>query len=347
MNFLTCFKNKHITSNNNNNNTIRESISNIITTESNINIMNNNDYLYVILTYFNYCSSKSRKQLFMNFINKYKNIPGIRICIAEAKLNGSDFQLPKSLSNIYMHIGITTQECIWIKESLINIVIEKLPNNWKYIAWIDADLTFLNTNWVYDTINKLKSYDVIQLYQTCINVGPNGEAFKIDKSFGYMHETSKFPWTKTHKYGFWHPGYAWACTRFAYSSMNKLIDFGILGSGDHHMALALIGKVNLSHPGNIHTNYKNLLIGFQERCLKNNLKLSYINGSILHHWHGRLEDRKYQERWNILTKENYDPLNDLYYTSEGYIQLTQTGKRFTSLLLNYFNERNEDNPTLI
>ena len=344
MTFLQCFKKKPSNTVNFNNTSVRERLSNVII---NNDLTNDTNYLYVILTYFNYCSSKARKQLFMDFINKYKNTPGIRICIAEAKLNNNNYQLPQTLSNIYMHIGITTADCIWVKESLINTIIRKLPKNWKYVAWIDADITFLNNNWVYDTINKLQKVDVVQLFQTCINTGPNGEAFKIDKSFGYMHETSKFPWVSTHKYGFWHPGFAWACTRYAYESMNRLIDFGILGSGDHHMALALIGKVNLSYPGNIHENYKKLLKNFEERCLKNNLKLSYINGSIIHHWHGRIEDRKYKERWTILTDNNYNPYTDIYSTNEGYIQLTQSGKRFNEKLLQYFNERNEDNTDLL
>ena len=325
---------------------IRKRLNNIVINELQTDNNDDSKYLYVILPYFNYCASKSRKQLFMNFINKYKNIPGLRICIAEAKLNNAHFELPQSLSNIYMHIGITTADYIWIKETLINNIINKLPSTWKYVAWIDADITFLNTNWIYDTIKQLQTYDIIQMFQTCINMGPNGEAFKIDKSFGYMHNTSKFPWRKDHKYGFWHPGYAWACTKYAYTSMNRLIDFGILGSGDHHMALALVGKVNLSYPGNIHENYKNNLIKFENKCKQFNLKLGYINGSIIHHWHGRLEDRKYQERWTILTSNNYDPYTDIYYTNEGYVQLSQKGKRFNQLLQNYFSERNEDCTTL-
>ena len=359
MNLLKCFKKQSndkllqkIEKPKNITNTVREQLSNIILNEkmlnNNISINSNDDsqYLYVILPYFNYCSSKSRKTLFMDFINRYKNEPNIRICIVEAKLIECKFELPESLPNIYKHIGITTNDCVWIKESLINTMIFNLPLNWKYMAWIDADITFLNTNWVSDTINKLKTTDVIQLFQTCVNMGPNDEAFKIDKSFGYMHVESSHQWTKTHRYGFWHCGYAWACTKYAYASMGKLIDFGILGAGDHHMALALIGKVNLSHPGQIHDNYKKLLLKFEERCLKNNLKLSYIPGTIIHHWHGRLEDRKYKERWNILTEEQYDPFTDIYYTHDGYIQLTHKGKRISNLLHNYFIGRNEDNMSL-
>jgi hypothetical protein len=300
-------------------------------------------YLYVILPYFNYCNSNRRRELFIEFVNRYNNETNVRICIIEARLKNTEYDLPHSFHNIYKHIGVTVNDYIWIKEALINTMIEHLPNTWKYMAWIDADITFLNTNWVNETLKALHIYDVIQLYQTCINMGPNNEAMKIDKSFGYMHIESGTEWVKTYKYGLWHPGYAWACNRFAYQSFGGLIDFGVLGSGDHHMALALIGKVDSSHPVNIHENYKNLLLKFQDKCTKNNIKLGYVKGSLIHHWHGRLQDRKYVERWKFLTENKYDPTNDITYNKTKMIEFTDNGKRFNELFKTYFVERNEDN----
>jgi hypothetical protein len=304
------------------------------------------EFLYVILPYFNYCGCKSRYKLFIDFVNRYNNRRGIRICIIEARLENTNFELPKSFKNIYKHIGITTTDPIWIKENLINMMVKSLPTTYKYIAWIDADITFLNESWVEETISNLSnSADIIQLFQTCVNMGPDEEAFKIDRSFAYMYKISKFPWTRDAKYGFWHSGYAWACTKDAYTKMDGLIDYAILGAADHHMALALIGKVDCSHPGSIHENYKKLLKDYETKCLKNKLRLDYIQGTILHHWHGKLADRKYRERWNILITAQYDPLFDTYRTNSGYNQLTTTGKRLTLELYKYFIERNEDSTT--
>ena len=302
----------------------------------------NKEFLYVILPYFNYCYSMSRFKLFIEFVKRYTDNENIRICIVEGRLKGDQYQLPDTLFNVYKHIAITIDDPIWIKENLINTMISMLPNNWKYVAWIDADITFLNTNWVNDTIEQLQKNDIVQLFQTAVNMGPNGEAFKIDRSFGYMYRCSGHDWNKAHKYGFWHSGYAWACTRNAYDSFGGLIDFGILGAGDHHMSLAFIGKVQMSHPDTIQDNYKKLLLKFQDKCLKNNLQLNYISGTIIHHWHGSLKNRKYVERWLILTKNNYDPIEDVYYNEYGVLGLTEKGKRFVQMLQQYFNERNED-----
>jgi len=199
----------------------------------------------------------------------------------------------------------------------------------------------LNPQWVAETLRTLQTTaDVVQLFETCVNLGPDGEAMKTDKGFGYMRCTSGKPYTKTHKYGFWHPGFAWACNRVAYEQMGGLIDWGILGSGDHHMALALIGLADISHPGNIHANYAKRLKAFETRVA--GLRLGYVSGVIHHHWHGRLADRRYRERWDILTQNKYDPDRDIYKTSGAVIQLTLTGLRLQPEIHEYFIGRQED-----
>ena len=179
--------------------------------------------------------------------------------------------------------------------------------------------------------------------QTCalpIYFGPNCEAIKIDKSFAYMYKASGTPWVPNDRYGFWHPGYAWACTRYAWLRMGKLIDWAILGSADRHMALAWIGKSSLSRPGNVNENYKRLVDIFEKNCT--GTKLGNVDGTILHLWHGSLENRKYKERWNILTSNNFDPLTDVGLMDDGVLQLTVQGRRLEPELKKYFMERLED-----
>uniref|UniRef100_A0A6C0CTW6 Glycosyltransferase n=1 Tax=viral metagenome TaxID=1070528 RepID=A0A6C0CTW6_9ZZZZ len=297
-------------------------------------------YLYVVLPYFNYCKYKSRTKLFLEFIKRIQSNRTIRIIIVEGTPKGMPFDLPTFSDKIFLHIKVELSDRIWIKENLINLAIKNLPKEWYYVAWIDADLTFLNEHWIDETIKQLKQDDIVQLFDSAMNLGPNGETLKIDKGFVYQYLKSGHEYIKTYKYGFWHPGYAWACNRFAYEKMGKLIDFGILGSGDHHMALAWIGKVECSHPGNIHLDYMIALKDFQDRC--KNIKLGYIPGTILHHYHGSIADRRYQERWQILTKNQYSPIKDIAYKENGLLYLTEKGKRFQEPIDDYFRGRRED-----
>jgi hypothetical protein len=291
--------------------------------------------LYVILPYFNYCGFKRRRSLFIDFVKQIQGTKGIRIVVSEALG-------PNPLPNMgtFEHLGFETDSPIWLKENLINMAIRRLPKDWKYVAWIDADISFLNQNWVTDTITELKSYDIVQMFQTCVNLGSKNEALKIDKSFGYMHRDSGTPYVVSARYGFWHPGYAWACTRKAWLQMDGLIDWAILGSGDRHMAMAWAGRALQSAPANIHPNYKALLEEYQRMCT--GLRISWIPGTILHHWHGSFENRRYKERWEILTRNKFDPFKDVRMTNEGQVALTRSGLRLVRELDEYFLGRQED-----
>jgi hypothetical protein len=291
--------------------------------------------LYVILPYFNFCGFKSRRRLFIDFVERNKDLKGVRFVVSEVL---GSAPLPKL--SVWKHIKTSTKCQVWLKESIINMASTHLPKDWKYLAWIDADILFLNQNWVQDTKEILEYYDIAQLFQTAVNMGPRGEAMKTDKSFGYMHSRSGTPYTASDKYGFWHPGYAWACTRSAWGKMGCLLDWAILGSADRHMALAWIGQVETSCPGNVHTNYTKMLLEFQKKC--KGLRIGNIDGTILHEWHGRLEDRKYKERWDILTRHQFDPLSDLGLSKDGIIQLVKNGVRMQVELDSYFLGRKED-----
>jgi hypothetical protein len=83
-----------------------------------------------------------------------------------------------------------------------------------------------------------------------------------------------------------------------------------------------------------------LLLEFQAKCKR--FRLGNIDGTILHEWHGRLEDRKYRERWEILSRHQFDPLKDIGLTTEGLIQLVGSGTRMQVDLSSYFLERKED-----
>jgi hypothetical protein len=291
--------------------------------------------LYVILPYFNFCGFKRRRDLFVQFVERYVKTPGLRLVVVEA-------MGPAALGplRVHEHIRLTSDSRVWLKENLINLGVKVLPKDWKYVAWIDADLEFLNQNWVQETIRGLQRADVIQLWRTAVNLGPHGEAIKVDKSFAYMFVGSGTGWVASDKYGFWHPGYAWACTRTAFQKMGGLPDWAILGSGDRHLAMSLAGLGQTSCPGTIHENYK-MMLKLYERGLKN-FKVSWVDGTIIHYWHGSFTDRRYRERWDILVQNSFDPFEDIGYTDEGLVQLTEKGRRFEKYLDDYFMGRRED-----
>jgi hypothetical protein len=258
----------------------------------------------------------------------------VELCYGNQKFYVAD-------KNNNRHLQIRTDIPLWHKENMINIGVEKLlPKNWKAFAWIDADVEFENNSWAMDTLKILNgSKDIVQIYSHCVDMDENGSSMSIFNSFGYQL-------TKGYRYSnkginFWHPGYAWAITRKAYDKIGRLYDLSILGSGDHNMSFGLINCALKSINNLVSENYKLSVLEFQKKA--NRLRFGYVPGVIRHYYHGTKKNRQYNERWQILVKHQYDPIEHVIYDIDGI--LIPTYKFPESLktdIFAYFMARNED-----
>jgi hypothetical protein len=281
-----------------------------------------------------------------------KNLTSIKILIVETTTMNEEFLLPPQVKDkVYMHLKYKLESPFWCKENLINVAVSELYYsnvNWQYVAWIDADITFLNQNWVNSTIKELKRFHFVQMFKNVVRLGPNNEITQILNSIGFIYQINKYDYPKEYKDST--PGFAWASTRLALEKTQGLLDINIVGGADSFTVLSLINKVEfLLSKWNFYNktnnrNYVNLLRKKQMLFEVNHLKLGYINGTITHHWHGSIKDRKYLERMDIL--RDYDPQSDLIRNSDGILNLSENGKRMNKELVQYFFERKEDNLNL-
>ena len=206
--------------------------------------------LHVIAVISNPSRFRTRYELFRAF-EKYVTDSGAILHTVELALRDRHFEVTTPGSNT---VQVRSPDQIWHKENLINIGIRSLPADWEYVAWIDADVTFARPDWVYETLHQLQTYQIVQMFSHAQDVGPNGEPIQQFNGFCYSYrQGAQFPRivnSQRGKYAAgghqWHPGYAWAARRSALSNLGLLGDIGILGSGDHHMACALIGRVDES-----------------------------------------------------------------------------------------------------
>ena len=238
------------------------------------------------------------------------------------------------------HLQLKTTCPIWHKENMINLGIRYLlPNTWKAVAWIDADIEFENTSWALDTLKILNgSKDIVQLFSHCVDMDKNESTLNIFNSFGYSFSKNKAYTIKGLDY--WHPGYAWAMTRKAYEKVG-IYDKGILGSGDSIMALSLINKIHINLNYQYHTDYKQSMLDYQEKA--KTLRLGYVPGVIRHHYHGTKANRKYVERWQILINHQYSPVHNLTYDDVGIlVPTTFFSNEFKNDIMQYFKDRKED-----
>lgn len=298
--------------------------------------------LHVIAVISNPVRFKRRYELFKNF-QAYMLTQNVNLICVELAFGDRDFVCTQKDNPNHVQVRGKTE--LWHKENLINLGFQRLPTDWQYAAWIDADVEFLNTNWVHDTLNALQHHKIVQVFKDCIDLGPSGGVIQTHRSFGYQYVNGA-PMETTLDYDvkFPHPGYAWAIRREAYDGIGGLVDFAILGAADHHMAWAFIGNVARSVPKvGMAPNYLGKLKVFETRS-ETHIKrdIGYVPGTIQHFWHGKKADRKYIERWSVLIKNKYDPETDIKKNHFGVIELEEYKLGLRNDIRTYMRNRNED-----
>jgi hypothetical protein len=112
------------------------------------------------------------------------------------------------------------------------------------------------------------------------------------------------------------------------------------------MATSLIGRIQDSLPPNFESlcpRYYEMLVNWQDRATKYVRKnIGYMDGLLVHYWHGNKKDRRYVDRWKILLEEQYDPIDDLKKDWQGLWQLTDRSVQLRDRIRAYFRQRNED-----
>lgn len=337
--------------------------------------------LYVVTTIFNPIRYKSRWKHYERFAAHVKASGGVLVTVeaafgerhhalqsgtsqhnvpiyGRAPTKPTEFHKARS-TEPHQYIRVRTNDELWFKENLINIGISRLPEDWKYVAWVDADVMFTRPNWVGETIHQLQHYKLVQMWSECQDVGPRYASINRGRSFAHC-----FVKGVEHKPGFnpvhyglddikepvgilWHPGFAWAARREAIDELGGLVDFAMMGAADNHMAYALIGKVRDSFHPKVNDAYKNRLIEWENRAEKHiRRNIGYVSGLLVHYWHGRKVDRRYWDRWKVIVENGFNPDTDLKYDWQGMLQLVDQGTQRSINLRDdarrYFRARNED-----
>lgn len=274
------------------------------------------------------------------------------------------------------HVQLRTNSELWHKENLINLGVARLPRDWEYAAWIDADVTFQRPDWAQATLQALQHYEVVQPWSTAQDLDAKHDVMATFRSFCRCYRDyvdnppaksamiprevvyagsgypSPVPDPLPYAYhGYWHPGFAWAIRRDAWEQIGGLIDFAVLGAADFYMAWGLIGQLDthLYHieidrdsMGGYTSAYLKSLMVWQEKakCLLRNI--GYVPGTLLHHWHGPKAKRGYNSRESILITEKYDPEQDLIRDWQGVFRLKKNRISLRDKIRAYFQARDED-----
>jgi hypothetical protein len=311
--------------------------------------------LHIVTCVANPLLWQSRENLARVAISDWLKEPNVAIYLAECAYGSRGHQLADLAGPRVTHIPLRATTMAWSKENLLNIAISRLPPEARKIATLDADITFRRSGWATNTLNALDLYPVVQPWDKAYDLGPHDEHIQTHVSFASIYRAGGVvaaTGPKTWKfnggyYDYPHPGYAWAWTRTMLDRSGGLFEDGGMGSGDHHMALGMIGKAEASLPGGVTQGYRHAVIAWASRAAAEiNGKLGFVHGTIEHPFHGRKIDRGYLSRWDMFLDNGFDPATDLKRNSYRVIEFAGNKPELERDFDNYLRSRNEDANTL-
>jgi hypothetical protein len=305
--------------------------------------------LHVFTAYSNPIRWQNRRAVHAEFEDRILE-SGAQLVTIECAYGDRPWELLPRAGVTRIPVRASARLLAWNKENLINLGVRRVPDA-QNIAWIDGDILFRRKEWAAEAVEALQHYHVVQPWDTAYDLGPRGEHLQTEYSFASRYASGeplspigpRF-WRKDGgPYAYPHPGYAWAMTRQAFDWLGGLIETAVAGAADHHMALALIGHAAESIHGYASSAYAAPILAWEHRAMHHiAANIGYVPGTIEHLWHGRKSDRRYVDRWKILTDNAFDPATDLKWNGWGVVELAGNKPRLTRDLDRYFRQRDED-----
>lgn len=272
-------------------------------------------HLHAICMITNPVKYKSRIRLFHDFQEYMSRFKNVTLWVVEGVYPGCDYEVTHP-ENPH-HLRLELRDELWHKENLLNELVKQrvsvLAPNWEALAWIDADVMFARPDWVEATLKKLEEHPVVQMFSECMDLTDRFETIPSGFDSGVMtgtvykwHKAGMLP-TEGYSRFAGHYGYAWAMRRDAWDTLGGLLETGIVGSSDYLMTYGLFGDMATAI-GNTNTDgYYQSIIAWGERCKGLTGVPGYVDGLLMHHWHGPKIRRGYNSRQRILDEHRFDP----------------------------------------
>lgn len=288
-----------------------------------------------------------RWKLFSDFARRVHHA-GALLYVVEVATGNREFAVTEP--NNPRHLQLRSTSDIWHKEAALNaLVAARLPQSWKYLCWADTDISWARDDWADEILQLLQRYAIVQPWSQALDLDAKHHVMSTMWSYAYCW-THGFPRKNTpptyyhegKKVVHFHPGFVWACTREAFDTFGRLMDFPILGSADFLMACGITGDVNDALHLPYNPRYKEMILKWQTDAAGLNKNFGFMDGVILHHWHGGKKQRRYRDRTDILIDNDFNPDTDLKRDWQGLYALTGNKTSLRDQIRAYMAQRNED-----
>jgi hypothetical protein len=228
-------------------------------------------------------------------------------------------------------VQLPGRDVLWHKERLLNIALNAVPPDCRKIAWVDCDVVFQQPDWARLTSDLLDRVALVQPFQDVCEIGrtvpldelgqPDNERRGHSLAYGLaIGAVDADILGQNIRLKGWSAGLAWAARRdvlgrFEYAQQYLQMSPRWM---EHYMAWAR------PHFESVHSS------------------IGYLDGTLLHLWHGDLKNRRYSDRHRDLKQFDFDPYVDIAIDNHGCWRWNSEKPRMHQYARDYFAARKED-----
>jgi len=308
------------------------------------------DEIWAITSYFNPMHWRRRSANYRVF-REHLQFP-----LATVEL-GYDDQFDLQQDDAEILLRLTGGDIIWQKERLLNLALEALPESCRSVLWIDCDVVFQRVDLAEQISRQLDRVPLVQLFSLVHDLEPDALMNDLPTRTGIPRHSIPHRVAqgmsaadclgKRHpgQLGVRSPGHAWAIRRELIAE-HGFYDAGIVGGGDTALACAGYGvfdevmRLNCMNQRQIE-----YYLAWAEPFYQSvQGKISFVEGDLLHLWHGEPSNRRWFERYGGLGPYCFDPFIDVALSDSGCWRWNTAKLALHEYVRSYFAARHEDGP---
>lgn len=290
--------------------------------------------LAAVTCHFNPQRSAARLRCYEQFARQFPAL-GLRLYCAE----GSPDHRYEILDS--WHFPMDPEAHLFAKENLLNLAINRLPDQYERVVWIDSDVLIITPHWAELLAAALDADPVVQGFQSLRYIGPHGEPETSWRdSLGWINARDNAAIAEPQA---GYPGLVWAARRDVLAAGGGIYDRVITGGGDVAWCVGVWGDLRPRYSA----QWSPALIADVHRWAAGIHpyipSVGYVPAAGVHLYHGKLAARQYQHRNEILGQVGYDPQLHLEYGPTGTLRWSKAAPaELRNAVRAYIHGRRED-----
>lgn len=266
-------------------------------------------------------------------------------------------------------LRLRSRSLMWQKERLLNLGIQELlRRGYGKIAWLDADVRFLDDSWPWQVAAALERAQLIQVFeQVRVQRGPGLPPTQGVSSFRYFLDRGRLDAQRPRRQSLWRRGYPRGYSGFGWAARSELLkqvplyEGAVVGGGDKLIYMASLARnerfdvtarewFSSTVPACGQCGYRSEAPRWEahyrewaERwAAAVDGRIGYARTLITDAFHGDREGRRYGSRLEILLRQSFDPARDLSAASDGPLEWASDKSEMHEDVREYFRLRAQE-----